>query len=52
MDTQSVNLPRDGRPYLSLAAGILVGAVLAYIGVSAILEAFTGIDVPLANWPF
>lgn len=37
----------------ALGALALVGAiVLAYLGVSAVLEAMTGIDVPFVNWPF
>jgi hypothetical protein len=55
MDVQTQ--PGNGRSGVARNAGwaalaVIVGAVVAYLIVSVVLAATTGIDLPLTNWPF
>jgi hypothetical protein len=51
MGSQAEHLHTDHH-YGLLTAALIAAALIAYAGVSAILEATTGIDVPFVSWPF
>jgi hypothetical protein len=50
MDSHADQLQTD-RHYGVVTAAVIAVVLIAYLGVSAILEA-TGTNVPLVNWPF
>jgi hypothetical protein len=51
MSSLSAHKPRTGEQGVALALAVLAAAVGAYLVVSLVLAATTGIDLPLTNWP-